>query len=73
MTLIDTLNYLIRDQEGELQCCEWDIKEETNHEDNDIDWYVERYDETKQRLEDLQEIKSIIENEKTKKISKTSI
>ena len=49
------------------------IKEETNHEVNDIDWYVERYDETKQRLEDLQEIKSIIENEKTKKISKTSI
>ena len=73
MTLIDTLNYFIRDQEGELQCCESDIKEETNHEVNDIDWYVERYDETKQRLEDLQEIKSIIENEKTKKISKTSI
>jgi hypothetical protein len=64
MTLIDTINYLIREQEGELQCLEWDIKEETNHEVNDIDWYVERYDETKQRLENLQEIKSIIENVK---------
>ena len=28
MTLLDTLNYLINDQEGELQCCEWDIKED---------------------------------------------
>ena len=60
MTLLDTLNYIIREQEGDLQSCEWDIKEETNHEDNDIDWYVERYDETKQRLEDLQEIYDIL-------------
>ena len=35
MTLIDTINYLIREQEGELQCLEWDIKEKTNHEVND--------------------------------------
>ena len=61
MSLIDTLNYLIKDQEGDLQCYEWDIREELNHEVNDVDWYVEQYDLTKQRIEDLKTIKSIIE------------
>ena len=61
MNLINTLNYFINEQEGELQDLEWDIKEETNYGDNNIDWYVERYDATKQRLDYLQQIKSIIE------------
>jgi hypothetical protein len=61
MPLLDTLNYFIEDQEGHLQCLEWDIREETNYENNDIDWYCEQYDEAKQRLEDLKQIKSIIE------------
>jgi hypothetical protein len=61
MPLLDTLNYLIQDQEGHLQCLEWDIREETNYENNDIDWYCEQYDEAKQRIEDLKQIKSIIE------------
>ena len=62
MSLIDTLNYFIQDQEGDLQCLEWDIREETNHEVNDLDWYCERYDETKQRIEDLKQIKTIVEH-----------
>jgi len=62
MSLLDTLNYFIQDQEGHLQCLEWDIREETNHEVNDIDWYVEQYDLTKQRIEDLKQIKTILEN-----------
>ena len=61
MNLINTLNYFINEQEGELQDLEWDIKEETNYGDNNIDWYVERYDAIKQRLDYLQQIKSIIE------------
>ena len=61
MPLLDTLNYFIQDQEGHLQCLEWDIREETNYENNDIDWYCEQYDEAKQRIEDLKIIKSIIE------------
>ena len=61
MNLINTLNYFINEQEGELQDIEWDIKEETNYGDNNIDWYVERYDAIKQRLDYLQQIKSIIE------------
>jgi len=63
MSLLDTLNYLIQDHEGDLQCYEWDIREELNHEVNDLDWYTEQYDLTKQRLEDLKQIKSIIENQ----------
>jgi predicted GNAT superfamily acetyltransferase len=63
MTLQKTIDWFIEDQEGDLQCLEWDIKEETNHEVNDLDWYCERYDETKQRIEDLQVIKNfLIEN-----------
>lgn len=62
MSLLDTLEYFIQDQEGDLQCLEWDIREETNHEVNDIDWYVEQYDLTKQRIEDLKQIKTILEN-----------
>jgi hypothetical protein len=64
MPLLDTINYFIQDQEGHLQCLEWDIREETNYENNDIDWYCEQYDEAKQRIEDLKIIKSIIEAQK---------
>jgi hypothetical protein len=62
MSLLDTLNYLIKDQEGDLQCYEWDIREELNHEVNDLDWYTEQYDLTKQRIEDLKQIKTMLEN-----------
>jgi hypothetical protein len=62
MSLIETLNYFINDQEGHLQCLEWDIREELNQEKPDIDWYVEQYDLTKQRLEDLKQIKTILEH-----------
>jgi len=62
MRLIDTLNHFIQDQEGHLQCIEWDIREETNQEEPDLDWYCEEYDRTKKRIEDLQKIKSIIEH-----------
>jgi hypothetical protein len=60
MTLIKTLDYFIQDQQGELQGLEWDIREETNQENPDLDWYCNEYDDTKERLEDLEKIKSII-------------
>jgi hypothetical protein len=62
MSLIDTLEYFIEDQEGHLQCLEWDIREETNHEVNDLDWYCKEYDIAKQRVEDLKQIKTILEH-----------
>ena len=60
MTLIKTLDYFIQDQQGELQGLEWDIREETNQENPDLDWYCNEYDDTRRRLEDLEKIKSII-------------
>ena len=50
MSLIDTLNYFIQDQQGELQGYEWDIREETNQEEPDLDWYCEEYDLCKERI-----------------------
>jgi hypothetical protein len=58
MTLIETIDHFIQDQQGHLQCIEWDIREETNQEEPDLDWYCEQYDTTKHIIEDLQEIKS---------------
>ena len=62
MTLIETLNYFINDQEEHLECLGYDIREETNHEVNDLDWYEQQYDEAQQRLEDLKHIKTIVEH-----------
>ena len=58
MSLIDTIDYFIQDTEGDLQCYEWDIREETNQENPDLDWYCEQYDLCKQRIEDLRKIRS---------------
>ena len=65
MTLIDTLEYFIDDQRGRLQDIEWEIHEETNYDDEGHDErmtdFCEQYDEHLERLEDLKQIKSIIE------------
>jgi hypothetical protein len=64
VTLLDTLQYFITDQQGHQQCLEWDIREELNQQEPDITWYCEEYDCTKQRLEDLETIKNfLIEND----------
>ncbi len=62
MSLLDTLEYFIDDVEQHLGCLEWDIREETNYENNNLDWYCEQYDEVKERLEDLKQIKTMLEN-----------
>jgi hypothetical protein len=59
--MIDTIDYFIQHCEGELEGLSWEIREESNFEDNAIDFLSEQYDEHKQRLEDLRQIKSIIE------------
>jgi hypothetical protein len=63
MTLLDTLNYFIKNQEEHMECLIWDIREESNQENPDS-WYNQEFDRTKQRLEDLETIKNIlIEND----------
>jgi hypothetical protein len=62
MTLQQTIDWFIEDQQGHLQCIEWDIREESNQENPDL-YYNEEFDRTKQRIEDLQVIKNfLIEN-----------
>lgn len=63
MSLLDTLNYFIEAEQAELSDLEWQIREETNYAENNIEDLSEWYDCTKQRLKDLQEIKNIIENQ----------
>lgn len=62
MTLLDTLNYFIQSEQGDLQGIEWEIREETNYDDEGhqdrFDSFCEEYDEIKERLDDLQQIKS---------------
>jgi hypothetical protein len=63
--LIDTLEYFIDHTQACLSDIEWEIREETNYDDeghqesmNDL---FEQYDEHKQRLDDLKQIKLLVE------------
>jgi NADH:ubiquinone oxidoreductase subunit D len=65
MRLLDTLNYFIQQSEGDLQGLEWDIREETNYDGDHhqliMDDLCDSYDHVKLLLEDLHQIKSVIE------------
>jgi hypothetical protein len=65
MTLLDTLEYFIDDTQAHLSDIEWEIREETNYDDDGheerMEQFCEEYDDHKERLEDLKIIKSIIE------------
>lgn len=62
MSLIDTLEYFIDDTRARCSDIEWEIREETNYDDEDhtarYDYFCEEYDEAKQRLDDLLKIQS---------------
>ena len=68
MSLLDTLEYFIDDVEQHLGCLEWEIREETNYDDDGpqerMEQFCEEYDDHKERLEDLKTIKSIIKAQK---------
>lgn len=65
MSLLETLEYFIDDTRARCSDIEWEIREETNHADEDhtarYEYFCEEYDEAKQRLDDLLQIKSILE------------
>jgi len=65
MTILSTLEYFIDDTKARLSDVEWEIREETNYDDDGhqqrMDDFCEEYDEIEARLEDLEKIKSIIE------------
>jgi hypothetical protein len=64
MTLIDTLEYFIDDTSARLSDVEWEIREETNFMDDGhmerMEQFCGEYDEHKERLEDLKQIKKIV-------------
>jgi hypothetical protein len=64
MTLSDTLEYFIDDTQAYLNDLEWEIREETNYDDEGheerMNDFCEQYDVHKQRLEDLKQIKKIV-------------
>lgn len=61
MTLLDTLNYYLEEASGEMESLSWEIREETNFEDNNIEYLTECYDFNKELYDNLKQIKSIIE------------
>lgn len=62
MTLLETLEYFITETAADMDGLSWEIREETNFEDNNIDHLTECYDFNKQLYDNLKQIKSIIEN-----------
>ena len=61
MTLFDTLDHYIREVEADLEGLALEIREETNYEDNAIEWLSEQYDIVEQNLNNLKQIKLIVE------------
>lgn len=65
MSLVDTLEYFIDDTRARLSDIEWEIREETNYDDEGhqerYDDFCEQYDEHKERLDDLLKIQSELE------------
>ena len=62
MTLLETLEYFLTETAADMDGLSWEIREETNFEDNNIDHLTECYDFNKEVYDNLKQIKSIIEN-----------
>lgn len=58
--LIDTIDFFIQEQEAELESLSWEIREETNYEDNLVDRLSEDYDFHKEHLKNLKTIRDLI-------------
>jgi hypothetical protein len=58
MTKTETIKFFIKQIEGDLEDLSWQIREETNYEDNSVDDLSEEYDEKKEHLENLKIILS---------------
>jgi hypothetical protein len=67
MTLLETLEYFLTETAADMDGLSWEIREETNFEDNNIEHLTECYDFNKELYDNLKQIKSIIENIETLK------
>jgi hypothetical protein len=61
MNLLETLDYFMNETSAYLNELSWEIREETNYEDNNIESLSEEYDFNKELHDNLQQIKSVIE------------
>ena len=61
MTLLETLDYFLTETSADLEGLSWEIREETNFENNALDYLSEIYDFNKELYDNLKQIKSIIE------------
>jgi hypothetical protein len=66
MTLLETLEYFLTETAADMDDLSWEIREETNFEDNNVDNLSEIYDFNKSLYDNLKQIKSIIEQLKAK-------
>ena len=62
MNLLETLEYFLTETAADMDSLSWEIREETNYEDNNIEYLTECYDFNKELYDNLKQIKSIIEN-----------
>ena len=66
MTLLETLNYFIREQEAILEGLSWEIREETNYTDEQHSKVMENlsedYDIRNEHLTNLKLIKHFLQN-----------
>jgi hypothetical protein len=60
MTLLETLEYFLTETAADMDGLSWEIREETNFEDNNIEHLTECYDFNKELYDNLKQIKSII-------------
>lgn len=61
LTLFDTLDYFMNDTAAQMESLSWEIREETNYEDNNTSTLAEEYDFNKALYDNLKQIKAIME------------
>ena len=61
MNLVQTLEYFMDETAAHMEELSWEIREETNYEDNNVESLSEEYDFNKELHDNLLKIKSIIE------------
>jgi len=61
MTLLETIQYFLTETAADMDCLSWEIREETNFEDNNIESLSELYDFHKENYDNLKQLKLMIE------------
>lgn len=60
MNLLSTIDMFIEELEADLEEISWQIKEETNYEDNSVDYLSDIYDDKEQHLNNLKEVRRLL-------------